>query len=213
MRENDISRATLGRVPEYLRFLRELPAGTETISAPIIARELGLGEVQVRKDLGALCGAGKPKIGYPVGELKASLEGFLRLGDGSTVIVGAGKLGRALLDYGGFSEYGIDMLAAFDINVEKPEFSPCGRKILPLSDLGAFCRAHKVRIGVIAVPAQAAQEVCNLLYDSGVKTMWCFAPRKLYQPADAVIRYENMALSLAHLKMQSREAVADTEEA
>ena len=63
------------------------------------------------------------------------------------------------------------------------------------------------------IPAQAAQEVCNLLYDSGVKTMWCFAPRKLYQPADAVIRYENMALSLAHLKMQSREAGADTEEA
>ena len=213
MKTTDVSRAALGRIPVYLKFIESLPQDVETVSATTIAKALGFGEVQVRKDLGAICGSGKPRIGYTISDLKDSLESLIDSRNGKTVIVGAGKLGRALLDYGGFSEYGIDMLAAFDINVEKPEFSPCGRKILPLSDLGAFCRAHKVRIGVIAVPAQAAQEVCNLLYDSGVKTMWCFAPRKLYQPADAVIRYENMALSLAHLKMQSREAGADTEEA
>ena len=203
MRENDISRATLGRVPEYLRFLRELPAGTETISAPIIARELGLGEVQVRKDLGALCGAGKPKIGYPVGELKASLEGFLRLGDGSTVIVGAGKLGRALLDYGGFSDYGLDILAAFDTDVSQNNAN--GKPILPIDGLHDFCKENNVSIGVITVPAKAAQEVCDKLCQSGIKAIMSFAPCKLTAPEGVAIQYENMALSLAHLKTQIKQ--------
>ena len=102
----DISRATLGRIPAYLRYLKNLPPCVQTISATVIARELGLGEVQVRKDLGALCGTGKPKIGYVCAELIDSLEGCLRSDDGGTVIVGAGKLGRALLDYGGFAAAG-----------------------------------------------------------------------------------------------------------
>ena len=98
MKENDISRATLGRIPMYLKFLNSLPEDTGTVSATTVARELGLGEVQVRKDLGALCGSGKPKIGYTTESLKASLESFLDKKNGGAVIIGAGKLGRALID-------------------------------------------------------------------------------------------------------------------
>lgn len=198
----DISRATLGRIPAYLRYLKNLPPCVQTISATVIARELGLGEVQVRKDLGALCGTGKPKIGYVCAELIDSLEGCLRSDDGGTVIVGAGKLGQALLDYGGFAAYGLSLLAAFDIKVNQPELTPAGRHVLPMEQLPAFCRAHQIRLGIIAVPAQSAQAVCNLLYDNGIRAMWCFAPCQLYHPADAIIQYENLALSLAHLKSQ-----------
>lgn len=202
MREADVSRATLGRIPTYLKYLKSLPPHRKNISATAISKELGLGEVQVRKDLGTLCGSGKPKIGYRTEELIASLERFLCSKNGGTVIIGAGKLGRALLDYGVFSDYGLDIMAAFDIKVTEEEKSASGKRILPVHDFPDFCKNHDVKIGIIAVPPESAQEVCNLLYENGVKAMWCFAPCQLYKPADAIIQYENMALSLAHLKMQ-----------
>ena len=107
MKTTDVSRAALGRIPVYLRFLESLPQDTETVSATVIAKELGFGEVQVRKDLGAICGSGKPRIGYTVSVLKKCLGGLIDSRNGKAVIVGAGKLGRALLDYGGFSDAGL----------------------------------------------------------------------------------------------------------
>ena len=202
LREADVSRATLGRIPTYLKYLKSLPPHRKNISATAISKDLGLGEVQVRKDLGTLCGSGKPKIGYLTEELISCLERFLCSKNGGTVIIGAGKLGRALLDYGVFSDYGLDIMAAFDIKVTEEEKSASGKRILPVHDFPDFCKNHDVKIGIIAVPPESAQEVCNLLYENGVKAMWCFAPCQLYKPADAIIQYENMALSLAHLKMQ-----------
>lgn len=108
----------------FLKFLRGIEDSTANISATTIAKELELGEVQVRKDLRALCGSGKPKTGYKVGELTASLASCLSEKDGGTVIIGAGKLGRALLDYAGFADYGLNILAAFDIAVAEPVSSP-----------------------------------------------------------------------------------------
>lgn len=106
MKTTDVSRAALGRIPVYLKFIESLPQDVETVSATTIAKALGFGEVQVRKDLGAICGSGKPRIGYTVSDLKASLECLIDSRNGKTVIVGAGKLGRALLDYGGFPTTG-----------------------------------------------------------------------------------------------------------
>lgn len=202
VRDAEISRATLGRIPGYLRYLKRLPQEVANVSATTVAKELGLGEVQVRKDLGALCGSGKPKIGYVKEELIKSLESFLESKNGETVIIGAGRLGRALLDYDGFDKFGLSIVAAFDKNADSGLLSDSGKPILPMEKLPEFCKEHNVKIGIIAVPADAAQEICNTLYDNGIKAMWCFAQCKLYKPADAVIQYENLALSLAHLKMQ-----------
>lgn len=200
MKTTDVTRAALGRIPVYLRFLESLPQDTETVSATVIAKELGFGEVQVRKDLGAICGSGKPRIGYTVSDLKESLESLIDSRNGKTVIVGAGKLGRALLDYGGFSDYGLDILAAFDTDVSQNNAS--GKPILPIDGLHDFCKENDVSIGVIAVPAKAAQEVCDKLCQSGIKAIMSFAPCKLTAPEGVAIQYENMALSLAHLKTQ-----------
>lgn len=203
MKTTDVSRAALGRIPVYLRFLESLPQDIETVSATVIAKELGFGEVQVRKDLGAICGSGKPRIGYTVSDLKASLESLIDNRNGKTVIVGAGKLGRALLDYGGFSDYGLDILAAFDTDVSQNNAS--GKPILPIDGLHDFCKENNVSIGVIAVPAKAAQEVCDKLCQSGIKAIMSFAPCKLTAPEGVAIQYENMALSLAHLKTQIKQ--------
>ena len=200
MKTTDVSRAALGRIPVYLKFIESLPQDVETVSATTIAKALGFGEVQVRKDLGAICGSGKPRIGYTVSDLKESLESLIDSRNGKTVIVGAGKLGRALLDYGGFSDYGLDILAAFDTDVSQNNAS--GKPILPIDGLHDFCKENDVSIGVIAVPATAAQEVCDKLCQSGIKAIMSFAPCKLTAPEGVAIQYENMALSLAHLKTQ-----------
>lgn len=199
MSENGISRAALGRMPDYLRFLRELPEDKQNVSATTIAKALDLGEVQVRKDLSAVCGMGKPKIGYVKNELAESIENLLK-GNVSAVIVGAGKLGRALLDYSGFGDYGINVLAAFDVMPEKNSNS--GKTILNVDLLEDFCRENSVKIGVIAVPKESAQSVCDTLEKSGVTLIWCFAPCKLKVNENVTVQYENLALSLAHLKMQ-----------
>lgn len=203
MKTTDVSRAALGRIPVYLKFLESLPQDVETVSATTIAKALGFGEVQVRKDLGAICGSGKPRIGYTVADLKESLESLIDSRNGKTVIVGAGKLGRALLDYGGFSDYGLDILAAFDTEVSQNNAS--GKPILPIDGLHDFCKENNVSIGVIAVPAKAAQEVCDKLCQSGIKAIMSFAPCKLTAPEGVAIQYENMALSLAHLKTQIKQ--------
>lgn len=203
MKTTDVSRAALGRIPVYLKFIESLPQDVETVSATTIAKALGFGEVQVRKDLGAICGSGKPRIGYTVSNLKESLESLIDSRNGKTVIVGAGKLGRALLDYGGFSDYGLDILAAFDTDVSQNNAS--GKPILPIDGLHDFCKENNVSIGVIAVPSKAAQEVCDKLCQSGIKAIMSFAPCKLTAPEGVAIQYENMALSLAHLKTQIKQ--------
>ncbi|MDO5147934.1 MAG: redox-sensing transcriptional repressor Rex [Oscillospiraceae bacterium] len=200
MRQIEISRATMGRIPTYLKYLKDKALKTENISATTLAKELGLGEVQVRKDLGAVSGAGRPKTGYNVSELIAVLEKFLAHDENSNVvIVGAGKLGRALLDYGGFRDYGLDIMAAFDKAVDTPEKSNLGKPVYSMDMLDDFCKENNIRIGVIAVPAQSAQEVCDRFIKNGIKAIWCFAPCTLDVPDNIPVQYENMALSLAYL--------------
>ena len=156
MNTKEIKRATIGRLPQYLRYISSLPQEITTVSATGIAKALDLGEVQVRKDLGAVCGAGRPRVGYDRAELTACLEACLGGRPVAAVIVGAGKLGRALLDYAGFSEYGTNILAAFDLNVpaegDRSELKP----VLPMSALADFCAANNVSIGIVTVPKEAA---------------------------------------------------------
>ena len=200
LKRSEVPRATLGRLPSYLKYLKNLPQGVQTISAPSLAKGLELGEVQVRKDLSLVSGAGKPKIGYNTAELIESLEEFLGWGRQSgAIIVGAGKLGRALLDYHGFAEYGLEILAAFDSAVAQERKSESGKLVLPIQRLEAFCRDHFVKIGIITVPAAAAQSVCDLLVQNKISAIWCFAPCQLILPESVPIQYENMALSLAYL--------------
>ena len=111
--QSTLSKATLSRLPMYLQFVRCV--NTEKISAAQIARGLGLGEVQVRKDLASICTAGLPRVGYPAAALRQDMEKALGVDrPAPAVIVGAGRLGTALMEYDGFSDYGIQIIAAFD---------------------------------------------------------------------------------------------------
>lgn len=191
-----ISKATLGRLPVYLKYLRSLPASHTEISATVIARSLQLGEVQVRKDLASVCGSGRPKVGYPVSALTECME--MILSDSKpreAIIVGAGKLGMALLDFPGFKEYGLNVIKAFDTDPEK-----WNNNILPMSELQSFCSLHQIELGILTVPPDAADHAAQEMVRSGIRAIWCFSSSHLCVPDNITVEYENLALSLAHLQ-------------
>lgn len=203
MCKNGISKATLGRIPMYLDLLRDLPEERyEHISATIIARKLSLGEVQVRKDLASISGAGKPKLGYLTSELIENLENSLGCNNYAlAVLVGAGKLGKALLDYDEFEKFGIKIAAAFDSNDK--EISITGKiKVKPINEFEDFCKSRNIQLGIITVGAGSAQAVCDKMVECGITGILNFAPCSPHVPDGVVIQNENLALSLAHLKNQ-----------
>ena len=203
MCSSSVTKATLGRIPQYLKFLKELPSESfKYVSATYIAKELELGEVQVRKDLNALSGEGKPKLGYVTEELIGKLEDCLGCNSvTSAVLVGAGKLGKALRDYDGFEKFGVKTVAAFDNN--ETVLSLEGRvEIHPIHQFEQLCKEHNVKLGIITVGEGSAQTVCDQMTESGITAIWNFAPCKLNVPAGTLVQNENLALSLAHLNNQ-----------
>ena len=206
MDRGNISKLTLQRLPTYLSYLKSLPAqGNDAVSAAAIAGALGLGEVQVRKDLAAVSSAGRPKVGYLVSELTRDLEHFLGYGTRNrAVLVGLGNLGLALMSYSGFAEYGLDIVAAFDTKSALIGSTVDGKPILPVSELPRVCREKQVQIGILTVPAAAAQSCLDALVDGGVRAVWNFAPTHLNAPKGVLVQRENMTSSLAllsyHLK-------------
>ncbi len=210
MERKEISKAVLKRLPGYLSYLKNIPDGLSPyISATALANALNMGEVQVRKDLAMVSDGGRPKVGYLRESLIEDISQFLGY-DNTTaaILIGAGKLGQALLGYIGFEEYGLNILAAFDA---KPvaEKTVEGKPIYPVEELESFCRTKKVLMGIITVPAEYAQDVCDKLIRCGIKAIWNFAPKHLDVPQGILVQNENMATSLAvlsmHLQAQMKE--------
>lgn len=212
--EKEISRATLKRLPTYLSYLKSMPADSPAnISATALASGLHMGEVQVRKDLALVSDGGRPKIGYNRERLITDIEDFLGYGNtNDAVLMGAGKLGRALLGYSGFAEYGLNIVAAFDANDAIIGTSNSGKPIMHLSRLSEICQRYKIRIGIITVPAEHAQSVCDLLIENGIRAIWNFAPTHLNVPDGILVQNENMAASLALLSKHLTENMQSQEE-
>ena len=178
--EKKISRSVLRRLPGYHAYLKSIQdSASPYISATALAAALGMGEVQVRKDLAMVSDGGRPKIGYLRESLIEDIEQFLGY-DNTTdaILVGAGRLGQALLGYSGFDEYGLNILAAFDIRPETKR-KDSGKPIYPLDELVPFCREHKIQMGIITVPTEFAQDACDLMIKAGIKAIWTFAPTHL----------------------------------
>ena len=200
--QKKVSKSALKRLPNYLAYLKSLQGDEHTyISATSLAGALGMGEVQVRKDLAMVSDGGRPKIGYLRESLIDDIEQFLGY-DNTTdaVLIGAGKLGQALLGYSGFDAYGLNILAAFDVNPAM-DCTEGGKPIYPMEQLESFCRTNKVLMGIITVPVTYAQQVCDQLIACGIKAIWTFAPVHLEGPPNILVQNENMATSLAVLSM------------
>jgi redox-sensing transcriptional repressor len=199
----DISKATVARMPLYLHFLQEESSkGAKYISSTVIAQNISVSSVLVRKDLALVSSeAGRPRLGFEISRLIVDIEKFLGYDNLSdAIIVGAGGLGRAFLGYEGFKNNGLNIVAAFDVSKKLIGTSVMGKEILPLSALDDFVAEHKVRIGIITVPKTAAQEVLNKMVGAGIKAIWNFAPAPLRAPKDVVLKTEDLAASLAMLE-------------
>lgn len=198
----EISKATIARMPLYLHFLQEESSkGAQYISSTVIAQNISVSSVLVRKDLALVSSeSGRPRLGFAIARLIVDIEKFLGYDNLSdAIIVGAGGLGRAFLNYEGFKNNGLQIVAAFDISEKLIGTIVSGKEILPLSELESFVARHKIRIGIITVPKTAAQEVLNKMVGAGIKAIWNFAPAPLRAPKDVVLKTEDLAASLAIL--------------
>ena len=208
--DKKISKSVLKRLPGYYAYLKSVQnPDSPYISATAIANALDMGEVQVRKDLAMVSDGGRPKVGYVREHLIEDIEQFLGY-DNTTdaILVGAGRLGQALLGYNGFDEYGLNILAAFDIRPETKR-KDSGKPILPLDQMVPVCQEHKILMGIITVPTEFAQEACDHMIRAGIKAIWTFAPTHLDVPDHVMVHNENMANSLAILSMHLQAQMKD----
>lgn len=206
MRENlDLSKQALKRLPMYMSYLKTIEEVTEYISSSSVAKALDLNDVQVRKDLAAVCKtAGIPKRGFLVRDLVDGISDFLGYEERTdAILVGAGNLGMALMSYKGFERYGIKIAAAFDTRSEVID----NKKVFNISQLPEKCKKLKVKIGIITVPATEAQKVCDILVESGIMGIWNFSPVHLKAPENILVQNENMASSLAVLSNHLRDKI------
>lgn len=197
---------TLKRLPVYLQHLKSLCAEeTPYVSATTLAKALELNDVQVRKDLALVSDIGKPKVGYEIHRLIYDLEqvlGFSNCDD--AILVGAGRLGQALLGYKGFEAYGLNIVAAFDTDPALHGAVFSGKPVYPVERLESLCQRLSIEIGILTAPAESAQEVCDRMCAGGIRAIWNFAPAHLRVSEGILVQNENMAASLAllsnHLK-------------
>jgi len=193
-------KSTLGRLPSYYCFVEERKAaGDLFVSAASIATSLGVNPVQVRKDLASISSEpGRPKMGFRVAPLLEDMKKYLGYDHyDEAVLVGVGALGRVLLQYDGFANYGLGIVVGFD---KDPVINKVGgRQVLPVSKLVSFLKRTHIGIGIIAVPASEAQGVAQMLVDGGVKAIWNFAPTTLDLPHEILVKNENLGASLAAL--------------
>lgn len=207
-----LSTQALSRMPYYLHYLRQLRnEGVEIISAPTIAADLSLNEVQVRKDFAAISSSkGKPKTGFIIQDLIYNMEHLLGYHNTKdAVLVGAGCLGSALLSYKGFDSLGMNIVAAFDTNENIIGTEINGKKIISADKISSVSRRLNVHIGIITVPANEAQIVCDQLVAGGILAIWNFAPVHLHVPSNIMVQNENMAASLALLSKHLQETISN----
>lgn len=207
-----ISKQALQRMPYYLQQLKQLELqGAQIATATTVANALRLNEVQVRKDFAAVSTRkGKPKTGFPIGDLIENMERLLGYRDvKDAVLVGAGSLGKAFLSYSSFRDYGVNIAAAFDVDPGVTGRTIADKEVLALDGLEDFCRKRQVRIGIITCPAAAAQEACDRLVKAGILAVWNFAPTHLNVPENILVQNENMAASLAVLSRHLSERMEE----
>ena len=189
------------RMPAYLQLLRVLQAeGQEHVSGTVLASVHNLESVIVRKDLAMTGAVGTPRIGFGITELITAIERFLGW-DNQTkaVLVGVGSLGTALLGYHGFQNLGFRIVGAFDCDPKTIGKWVHGRKVQAIDQLIPFVRRGEILLGVLTVPAAAAQETAKLMVSAGVKGIWNFTPAKLQLPEEVVTQKEDLAEGLAVL--------------
>ncbi|UTC75894.1 redox-sensing transcriptional repressor Rex [Treponema sp. OMZ 792] len=189
------------RLPSYLQLIKKAEADKlEYISGTVIAEELELEPIQVRKDLTITGIVGKPKKGYPVKLLITAIEKFLGWNkEKKAFVIGAGSLGTALSGYQDFKEHGLEICAAFDSDKRKIGKEIHGLPIFGMDELEKKVKEYKPEIAVLTVPSKYAQEAANALVKAGIKAIWNFTNIKINVPAGVIVQKEDLSSGYAML--------------
>ncbi|WP_344967485.1 redox-sensing transcriptional repressor Rex [Salinactinospora qingdaonensis] len=211
-RDRGIPEATVARLPVYLRALQSLSErGIPTISSEALATTAGVNSAKLRKDLSHLGSYGTRGVGYDVEYLVYQVSRELGLTqDWSVAIVGAGNLGRALANYGGFGSRGFRIAALLDADPNVVGDKVAGLSVRHIDTLENVVEAEDISIGVIATPAAAAQRVCDRFVEAGVTSVLNFAPVVLNVPDDVDVRKVDLSIELQILAFhEQRKADGD----
>ena len=205
MKPNKPTKQLLKRLNVYLDYLKSIPQSVTNISATSVAKALELGDVQVRKDLAKVSCGGQRRIGHNRVRLIRDIESYLDLSDvAKAVLVFSGKLGASLLDVAEFEKYGLKLQAGFGLHsAAEPGRTEC--PVYPIGELEEYCSAHSIHIGMIAVPAEYAQEVCDLLIGCGIRAIWNFSSALVSVPKSIAVHNSNLAVSATALRIQLQE--------
>ena len=203
-----IPEPTLRRLPWYLAYLKlEADQGAEFISSTQIAKAINVSASQIAKDLSLVNVAGKTRVGYDVKELVDVLEGFLGFKSvHRAFIFGVGSLGAALLHDRGLSQFGVEIMAGFDVNPELVGKAVNGLPVYHINDFQKIQDEMNVSIGILTVPVDKAQKVAELMVEGGIKAVWNFTPFRIRMPQNIVVQntsiYAHLAVMFNRLEYQ-----------
>jgi len=197
-----IPEPTLRRLPVYYQYLKNIRDENkgDFISCTQIGNGLDILPIQVRKDLEVAEAIGRPKLGYSIDGLIATIEDFLGWHNTKDAyLLGVGHLGTALLGFERFKEYGLNILAAFDIDKTKIGISVHGVRIFHITKLAHMVERTGIKIGILTVPPLSAQETADYMVKAGIQAIWNFSTTKVNVPTNVIVQHENLASSLVVL--------------
>ncbi|MBM7557576.1 redox-sensing transcriptional repressor Rex [Halanaerobacter jeridensis] len=192
---------TIERLPLYYRCVQKLASKeVEVISSQELGEMIGIPSTQVRKDLSYYGEFGRRGVGYEVDNLVKNLERILGLNESwDLVLVGAGNLGQALVNYGGFKKLGLNINYALDIDENKIGNKLGNAEIHDIDELEELVTENNINIAVLAVPDEDAQQIADRLIEAGVKAIWNFVPVRLDVPDEIEVRNEDLSIGLISL--------------
>ncbi|MDG5813936.1 redox-sensing transcriptional repressor Rex [Chitinispirillales bacterium ANBcel5] len=198
---------TIRRLPSYLSILYAMKKeGLETVSGTVIAEKMLCEPIQVRKDLAVTGIAGRPRIGFGVGETIEAIENFLGWNNTTDAfLIGAGSLGTALLGYAGFLRHNLNIIAAFDVAKDKVGAVIHGKKVLDIEKLEDLASRMHVHMAILTVPASSAQAIAERLIACGIYGLWNFTSEKILVPDNVVVQNEDLSSGLAVLCTRLRQ--------
>ena len=201
MEEREISRAVIGRLPRYYRYLGELlDAGVERISSNDLSKKMSVTASQIRQDLNNFGGFGQQGYGYNVKYLYTEIGKILGLNrEHNMIIIGAGNLGQALANYASFEKSGFHLKGLFDVNPRLEGVSIRGIPVRMRDDLKTFLKHNDIEIAALTIPKSKAIEVADILVVSGIKAIWNFAHTDLNLPEDVIVESVHLSDSLMKL--------------
>ncbi|MCF8009149.1 MAG: redox-sensing transcriptional repressor Rex [Halanaerobiales bacterium] len=199
---DSIPAATIERLPLYYRCLDKLSTfeEAEVVSSKDLGGKLGIPSTQVRKDLSYYGEFGRRGVGYNVVELRKSIGKILGVNKlWPAILIGAGNLGRALVNYQGFSKMGLEIVNIFDNDLNKIGNRVDSIEVKSINDLDEVINKKDINLAIVTVPANAAQEVVDDLVKYGIQAIWNFSPTRLYVPDDIFVRNEDLAVGIVSL--------------